>query len=96
MQARRIFVAMDVPPPPYQLTEEVCSGPTRHCSGGDVRCVQQAQKDGYVGVRLYEFCKSDDIHTVPRPTGVVLALSLLAVLGCAVWLGLRAVRRRKA
>ena len=73
---------MDVTPEPYELTTEVCSGPTRSCRGGDVRCVQQAQKDGYVAVRLYEFCRQDEIHTVPRPTGVVLALALL-VAGCS-------------
>ena len=87
---------MDVPPPPYQLTTEVCSGPTRRCGGGDVACYQRAEKDGYVRVSIYDFCRADDIHTVPRPAGVVLALVFLAVLGCALWLGLRAVRRRKA
>jgi hypothetical protein len=85
MQATRIFGAMDVPPPPYQLTTEVCSGPTRRCGGGDLACYQQAEKDGYVRVSLYGFCRQDQIHTVPRPAGAALLVGLVVVAGVALW-----------
>jgi hypothetical protein len=92
--AMRVFGAMDVPPPLYELTTEACSGPTRRCGGGDVACYQQAEKDGYVRVSLYAFCRRDEIHTVPRPLGTALLLGLFAAVGVAVWLRLRGGRSR--
>ena len=77
--------AMDVPPPWYELRHEVCSGETRRCGGGDTVCHQQAQRDGYVAVSLYEFCRREEIHTIPRPAGVALLVGLLAVVGVALW-----------
>jgi hypothetical protein len=87
---------MDVPPPPYQLTTEVCSGATRRCAGGDVACYRQAEKDGYVRVSLYGFCRQDQIHTIPLPAGAALLVVLLAVIGFVLWRWLRASRSRAA
>jgi hypothetical protein len=51
---------MDVAPPWYELSHEVCAGETRGCSGGDAACRQQAEKDGYVAVSLYSFCRREE------------------------------------
>jgi hypothetical protein len=48
-------------------------------------CRQQAQKDGYVAVSLYSFCRREEVHTVPRPAGAALLVALLAVVGVALW-----------
>ncbi len=84
------MTTVDVPPPWYELSAETCTGDARRCGGGDVACRRQAEKDGYVAVSLYEFCRKDDVHTIPRPAGVVVLLGLLALGGAAV----RRARRR--
>jgi len=83
---------MDVPPPWYELSHEVCSGETRRCGGGDRACHQQAAADGYVSVSLYELCRREEIHAVPRPAGAALLLGLLAAVGVVLW----RVRRARA
>jgi hypothetical protein len=83
---------MDVTPPWYELSHEVCSGETRRCGGGDAVCHQQAEKDGYVAVSLYAFCRREEVYTVPRPAGAALLVALLAVVGVVLW----RVRRARA
>ena len=85
--------AMDEPPPWYEPTHEVCSGETRRCGGGDMACHHQAEKDGYVAVSLYEFCRQEEVHTIPRPAGAALLVSLCAVIGVVLW-RLRRARSR--
>jgi hypothetical protein len=55
------------------------------CRGGDAACHQQAEKDGYVAVSLYAFCRREEVHTVPRPAGAALLVALLAVVGVVLW-----------
>ena len=81
---------MDVPPPWYELTHDICAGETRSCAGGDTACHQQAVRDGYVGVSIYSFCRREEVHTVPRPGGAALLFALLAAIGIALWRGRRA------
>jgi hypothetical protein len=76
---------MDVAPPWYELSHEVCAGEVRRCGGGDAACRQQAEKDGYVAVSLYAFCRREEVHTVPRPAGAALLVALLAVVGVVLW-----------
>ena len=83
---------MDVAPPWYTLSAEVCSGETRLCAGGDAACRQQAGRDGYVAVSLYAFCRREEVRTVPRPAGAVLLLGLLALVAVV----LRRVRRARS
>jgi len=83
---------MDVAPPWYELSHEVCSGETRRCGGGETACVQQAEKDGYVAVSIYSFCRREEVHTVPRPAGAALLVGLLAAISVA----LRRVRRARS
>lgn len=81
---------MDVAPPWYELSHEVCSGETRGCSGGDVACREQAAKDGYVAVSNYSFCRREEVHTMPRPAGWVALLGLAVAVGLMVWKRTRA------
>jgi hypothetical protein len=76
---------MDVPPPWYELSHDVCFGETRRCGGGDAACRQQVQKDGYIAVSLYSFCRKEEVHTVPRPAGAALLVGFLAVVAVALW-----------
>jgi hypothetical protein len=76
---------VDVSPPWYTPTAQVCLGETRSCEGGDTACHQQAVRDGYVGISIYRYCRRDDVHTVPRPAGAVLAIGLLAALSVVLW-----------
>ena len=76
---------MDVAPPWYTPTAQVCLGETRSCSGGDTACQQQAARDGYVGISLYHFCRRDEVHSVPTAGGAVLAIGLLAALSVVLW-----------
>jgi hypothetical protein len=84
---------MDIPPPWYELSHEVCSGEMRRCGGGDAACHQQAEKDGYVAVSLYAFCRREEVHTAPRPAGAALLVGLLAVISVALWRARRARSR---
>ncbi len=84
---------MDVAPPWYELSGQTCSGATRGCSGGDVACREQAEKDGYVAVSNYSFCRRDEVRTVPSTGGFLLMALVLVVAGGAV-IGWR--RRKRA
>jgi hypothetical protein len=83
---------MDEPPPPYELSHEVCWGETRECGRGDMACSQKAEKDGYVAVSRSSFCRREEVHTVPRPAGAALLIALLAAGGVVLW----RVRRARA
>jgi hypothetical protein len=76
---------MDEPPPRYELSHDVCSGETRRCGGGDTACYQQAEKDGYVAVSIYSFCRREEVHTVPRPAGAAVLVGLLAAVSIILW-----------
>jgi hypothetical protein len=83
---------MDIAPPWYELGRRGCSGETRGCSGGDEACHAQAEKDGYVAISLYSFCRRDQVRTEPTASGVMLiaALGVVAAGGALV-----AWKRRK-
>ena len=76
---------MDVAPPWYSMSAETCSGEARHCAGGDTACRQQAQGDGYVAISTYALCRREEIHTIPRPAGAALLVSLLATVSVVLW-----------
>jgi hypothetical protein len=80
---------LDVPPPWYSLSVETCSGRTRICPGGDTACREGVARDGYVAISNYEFCRRDDLRTLPRPAGVAVLLGVLLAAALAV----RSVRR---
>jgi hypothetical protein len=79
---------MDVPPPWYTVAGETCSGETRRCGGGDVACREQAERDGYVAISNYSFCRRDEVHTVPTMNAVVVLVLCAAAVAAVV------VRRR--
>ncbi|MFS8068939.1 MAG: hypothetical protein ACMG6S_21470 [Byssovorax sp.] len=85
---------MDIPPPWYQLSNQGCSGTTRSCSGGDQACREQAEKDGYVAVSTYSFCRRDEVRTEPSVNGLVFLVATLAIVAGAAVVGWK--RRRRA
>jgi hypothetical protein len=76
---------MDEPPPWHELSRRICYGETRRCGGGDAACRREAENDGYVSVSLYDFCRREEIHTVPRPASAALLVGLLAVISVVLW-----------
>jgi len=82
---------VDVPPPWYALSIDGCASNTRICVGSDAACRDRAQHDGYVAISTYQFCKRDDVRTVPRPAGGVLIFAV--VLGGAFVV--RLLRRKR-
>jgi hypothetical protein len=86
---------MDVAPPWYTVSGETCSGETRRCGGGDAACQAQAERDGYVPISIYSFCKRDEVRTVPTLNAVVMLALCLAVLAAAVLALTRRARRTR-
>jgi hypothetical protein len=95
-QSIRAFAPKPEEPP--REVSIVLSGPTVPAPGqvrllgrgaalgrGDAACHQQAEKDGYVAVSLYAFCRREEVHTVPRPAGAALLVALLTVVGVVLW-----------
>ena len=85
---------MDVAPPWTTMTGKTCAGETRRCGGGDATCYAKAERDGYVAISNYSFCKRDEVHTVPTGSGLFVVLATAAaVVAAAVVLVRRRARR---
>ena len=78
---------MDIAPPWYELSQAGCGGETRRCAGGDQACHADAEKDGYVAISTYSFCRRDEVRTEPRLGGFLLMAALVVAAGGAamVW-----------
>lgn len=87
---------MDVPPPWYTATGEACSGETRRCGGGDAACRAQAEREGYVAISNYSFCRQDEVHTVPTMNAVVLGVVVFFAAALATFFHFRRRARREA
>ncbi len=83
---------MDVAPPWYELSHALCSGERRLCGGGDTACRQKAEKDGYVAISPYAFCRQEEVYTIPRPAGAFLFVGVVAALAVVV----RRLRRARS
>ncbi len=86
---------MDVAPPWYDDWERTsCGGESRRCGGGDKACAEAAEKEGYVRVSLYTFCRKESVHSEP---GVATYMTASVVTVVALVLGFvfsRRVRKR--
>jgi hypothetical protein len=84
---------VDVPPPWYTVAGDTCSGETRSCGGGDDVCRTQAERDGYVAISNYSFCRRAEVHSVPTASGVLLIIVCVGVIAAAIVVAKRRSRR---